>query len=209
VPDTDIVQTLIEAIRNDDDEASERIAQACRGRIELMPALRPLLSDVDANRRWWAVRTLALIGGPDAARLAQERLEDADEATRCAAALTLGELAASPAVPALANRLADISGWVRDSAADALAMIGEPALPALVRALTDARQPVRVRAAAALRKALVQRLTGLTINDYPPAYWPALNALYHALNDPNRMVRQHAYEAIDRLGLFDQVYFAP
>lgn len=209
MPDDDLVQTLIEAVRAGDDEAAERAAQACAGRAPVLPALRPLLADPDKDRRWWAVRTLALIPGGEAAVLLQERLQDPDEATRCAAALALGERRFEPGIAALAGSLADPSGWVRDAAGDALAMIGEPALPTLISALADARQPVRVRAAAALRKATGAALAGLTLNDYPPAYWAALTALYHALNDPNRLVRQHAYEAIDRLGLFDQVYFAP
>ena len=151
----DLVQALLSAIASGDDAATEAAAQALAGKRSLLPALRPLLTDADPDRRWWAVRTLALIGGDDAARLIIERLADDDEPTRCAAALGLGELRYSQATSALVARLADDSGWVRDSAADALAMLGEPAITALVEALADHRDGVRVRAASALRRILL------------------------------------------------------
>ncbi|MGQ9491759.1 MAG: DUF123 domain-containing protein [Anaerolineae bacterium] len=204
----DMVQELLGAIAVGDDEAAERAAQALTARRDLLPALRPLLVEGDADRRWWAVRTLALIGGPEAEAAAAQRLSDPDEATRCAAALALGQLRAVSAIPALAGLLADPSGWVRDSAGDALAMIGEPALPALLAALADPRNGVRVRAAAALRKTVTSRLAGLATGSYPPAFWPAINALFLALNDANRLVRHNAYEALDQLGLLETVWVA-
>ncbi len=205
----DIIQDLLSAIATGDDELTERTIQALAGRRDLIPALRPLLVDGDADRRWWAVRALALLGGPEAEDAAIQRLSDPDEATRCAAALALGQLKAARAIPALAERLADPSGWVRDSAGDALAMIGEQALPALLTALADARDGVRVRAAAALRKITSQQLAGLRSEAYPPAFWPVLSAMFKALNDPNRLVRHNAYEALDQLGLLDEVWIAP
>ena len=201
----DRVQVLLDAVEKGDDEAAERAAQACAGQTALLPALRPLLADTDNDRRWWAVRTLAAIGGPEAARLLLRHLADPDEATRCAAALALGQAGVADAVPALVERLADTSGWVRDSAADALALIGDPALPALVQALGDDRDAVRVRAAGALRKAILPVLRGLKTTQFEAQYWPALGALFQALNDPNRLVRHNAYEALDRLGLLDMV----
>jgi HEAT repeat protein len=211
----DLIEALLEAIAQGDDETAEAAAQACAGRPRLLPALRPLLVDDDPDRRWWAVRTLALIGGPDALKLLVERLADPDEATRCAAALGLGQLRSASAVEPLAAALADPSGWVRDSAADALALIGEPALPALVSLMQGAPDGapshtpdgVRVRAAGALRKIVAPALTGLSVNQYPPQYMPALDVLFQALNDPNRLVRHNAYETLDRLGLLDTLFF--
>ncbi len=205
----DIIEELLAAIASGDDEAAERIVQALAGRRDLIPALRPLLVDGDADRRWWAVRSLALMGGPEAEEAAIQRLSDPDEATRCAAALALGQMRAASGIPALAARLADPSGWVRDSAGDALAMIGEPALPTLLDALVDPRDGVRVRAAAALRKITVQRLAGLQPDRYPAAFWPVIGALFKALNDPNRLVRHNAYEALEQLGLLEDVWIAP
>ena len=142
--DPDLMRRLLDAIAAGDDDLAEAAAQACAGRPELLPALRPLLTAADTDRRWWAVRTLALIGGPEAVGLLLQRLDDPDEATRCAAALALGHLAATDAINPLVGCLADPSGWVRDSAADALTLIGERALRALTTALDDPRPGVRV-----------------------------------------------------------------
>jgi Uri superfamily endonuclease/HEAT repeat protein len=205
---TDAIQALLDAIQAGDDAATERVAQVCAGgagRSGLLPALHALLADADADRRWWAVRTLALIGGDESDALLISHLTDSDNATQCAAALGLGQLRATRAIPGLVARLADDSGWVRDAAGDALAMIGEPALPALTQALTDVRDGVRVRAARALRKISLGALAGRQSADFEPQFWPAIAALFTALNDPNRLVRHNAYEALDRLGLLETI----
>lgn len=206
---SDLVAALIEASDAGDDDAAEEAVQALAGQHDLLPALRPLLADSDTDRRWWAVRALAVLGSPDAATAAAGRLSDPDEATRCAAALALGQLRAATHAPALATALADRSGWVRDSAGDALAMLGETALPTLLAALADPRAGVRVRAAAALRKIAVSGLSSLRVAEFPAPYWPAINALFQALNDPSRLVRHNAYEALEQLGLLESMLIAP
>jgi HEAT repeat protein len=207
VPLDDLTQVVLDAIVAGDDEACEAAVQAFARRPRLLPALRPLLASSDPDERWWAVRGLALIGGEEAAGLLISALGDADEATRCAAALGLGQNGSTASVPALAERLADPSGWVRDSAADALAMIGEPAAPALVAALRDAPDGVRVRAASALRR-IVTRAERSRIRpdmDMQSPLGQAVGALFRALQDPNYLVRQHAYAALDGLGLLDNL----
>jgi HEAT repeat protein len=130
-------------------------------------------------------------------------LGDPDEATRCAAALGLGQLRAAAAVPALTAQLGDANGWVRDIAADALAMIGEPALPALAGMLNDGPDGARVRAAGALRRIVVGALADRQTSEFGRQFWPAIGALFTALNDSNRLVRHNAYEALARLGLLE------
>ena len=208
--ESDLVQALLSAVACGDDAATEATVQALAGWQSLLPALRPLLTDADPDRRWWAVRTLALIGGDNAARLMIERLTDEDESTRCAAALGLGQSGHSQATSALVARLADDSGWVRDCAADALAMLGDPAIPALVGALADQRDGVRVRAASALRRILLAAASGAGATpEIARDRLPAINALFRALNDPNRLVRHHAQQTLDRLGLLETVWVAP
>jgi HEAT repeat protein len=210
MPDTsDLIQALLDAVAAGDDEQAERVVQAFATLPRVLPALRPLLGDPDENRRWWAVRSLALIGGPEAGRLLAEHLSDPDEPTRCAAALGLGQLRAEPGIPLLLASLADKSGWVRDSAADALAMIGAPSLPGLVEAMEDTRDGVRVRATRATGRIAGAALAGKTLNEYGREYIPALTALYAALNDPNRLVRTNAFDTLNGLGLFDETYVAP
>ncbi len=201
----DPVQALLDAIAAGDDVETERAAQACAGQAALLPALRPLLADPDAERRWWTTRTLALVGGPDAAPLLMARLADADEATRCAAAFGLGSLRVEAGVPGLVACFADPSGWVRDCAADALSMIGEPAIAALVAAIADSRSGVRVRAASALRRiALAGPRPGPDLDIHSPR-GQAIGALFRALQDPNYLVHQHAYDALDQMGLLDNL----
>lgn len=210
MPDTrDLIQALLDAVATDDDGLAEQIVHAFAVLPGILPALRPLLSDPDENRRWWAVRGLALIGGGEAERLLVEHLADPDEPTRCAAALGLGELHAEHAIPALLAALTDPSGWVRDSAADALSMVGVPALPDLVSAMADSRDGIRVRASRAIGRIVGPALAGKTLNEYGREYLPALTSLYAALNDTNLLVRTHAYDTLNGLGLFDQVYFVP
>ena len=201
----DLVSALIDAIDAGDDAAAECVAQASAGQPALLPALRPFLVDADPDRRWWAVRALAAIGGAEAGPLLMSRLSDAAVATRCAAALGLGQLRTVAAIPALAVLLDDSRGWVRDTAADALAMIGAPALPALVDRLNDGPDGARVRAAGSLRKIVVGALTDRQTSEFEPQFWPAIGALFAALNDPNRLVRHNAYEALDRLRLLETV----
>ena len=205
----DLIESLLAAVDAGDDEQAERVCRGFAAQKGVLPALRPLLADPSADRRWWAVRSLALIGGTEAARLLIERLGDEDEATRCAAALALGEVRSEEAIPHLLASLADVSGWVRDCAADALAMVGEPALPALVTAMTDPRDPIRVRATRALCRIVGPALKGKTLNEYDAAYYPALTALYVALNDANRLVRAGAFDTLNGLGLFEEVRLAP
>jgi HEAT repeat protein len=206
---SDLIQALLDAVAAGDDEQAERVALAFATQPFVLPALRPLLGDPSPDRRWWAVRSLALIGGPEAERLLIERLSDEDEPTRCAAALALGQLRAEAAIPHLLAALRDASGWMRDSAADALSLIGDQALPALVEAMSDARDPIRVRATRATCRILGPALKGKTLNEYDKRYYPALTALYTALNDPNRLVRTNAYDTLNGLGLFDEVHIAP
>ena len=195
---------LRSALAAGDDDTCENIAQALAAHSEAVSLLLPLLAEDDADARWWAVRALAASGEATAVPLLIPALNDPDEPVRCAAALALGQLLApgrrqgvgsavfwsEEAIPALVARLADESGWVRQSAADGLALIGEAAVEALVQALQDGRDGVRVRAAYALNKIRS-----------PQAATP----LFQALNDTNYLVRTYAYEALEGMGLLDVI----
>ena len=188
------IQRLRQAIAQDDDEAAEAV----------IPTLGPddeadlvtLARDADPDRRWWALRSLAAVGGADAAPILAAALCAADEGERAVAALGLGHLhrraaeAVTVVLPALAERLTDASGLVRQAAADGLALCGEDAVPVLVAALESEHEGVRVRAAAALRKLQSMRAAG---------------ALYQHLNDPNHLVRLYAYETLDAMGLLTNI----
>jgi HEAT repeat protein len=188
---------LLLAIQAGDDEAAEAaVNQLSAMNGAVLPSLAQLRSDGDHDQRWWAVRAVAELAEDDPAQRNQaipvllDALHDPDDSIRCVAALGLGQIQATSAVPALALLLADPSGWVRGAAADALALIGEPAVPALGEALQDPREGVRVRSAYALRR----------IKSAKSARW-----LFPALNDPNHIVHTYAYEALDEMGMLNTV----
>ena len=182
----------------DSDERMEALAQ------ELAPSaertLLPFLAASDIDQRWWTVRALALIGSGQAAPPLAGRLDDDDAGVRAAACLALGSLhrrapdAAAPWLPALALRLTDEEGFVRQAATDALAQCGDAAVPALARVLAESHDGARTRATIALRKIGTLRAAGV---------------LFQLLNDANYLVRAYAYEALDEMGFLEQVYFKP
>lgn len=164
-----------------------------------------------SDLQWWAIRALALCGTATAAPIlasflvAPEFLIASkikhpldDEATlRCAtAALAFGHLhqrepaAVLPHLPKLAAQLAHGDGFVRQAASDALALCGDAAVPALEEVLNGTNDGARSRAAYALRK-----IGSLKVAP----------ALFQHLNDPHYLVRLHAYEGLDEMGLLDNV----
>jgi HEAT repeat protein len=76
---------------------------------------------------------------------------------------------------------------VRETAADALARIGDAAVPALIDTLHDPDHEIRAQAARALAR--MGNKAG-----------PAVPALVAALDDPNRDVRQGAARALGQIG---------
>ncbi|MGH7140348.1 MAG: HEAT repeat domain-containing protein [Pirellulales bacterium] len=76
---------------------------------------------------------------------------------------------------------------VRETAADALARIGDPAVPALIDTLRDPDQSIRAHAALALAR-------------MGPKASPAVPELILALDDPDREVRQAAARALGQIG---------
>jgi HEAT repeat protein len=130
-------QNFISAVDIDNDEQTEQLAT--RLTVTDEPDLLRLLSNADANRRWWAVRALALCGTQTAIPGLQSALTDEDATLRAAAALTLSHLytrtpdAVRPLLDRLAAKLADDEGVVRQAVTDALIMCGDDAVPALTQ----------------------------------------------------------------------------
>jgi hypothetical protein len=71
----------------------------------------------------------------------------------------------------------------------------------------DQRDGVRVRAASALRR-VVSRVGREHLHPGMDMHTPlgsAIGTLFRALQDPNYLVHQHAYSALDELGLLDNL----
>ena len=190
---TSELDAFLSAVSSGNDELAEKAVQSLHHDDSgTLDRLLDLATSGDDDLRWWAVRALTHAAQVDQKQqsvvlpVLTQALSDLDESLRCLAALSLGQLEAASAVPALMVLLADPSGWVRGAAADGLAMIGEPAVPALGNALHDDREGVRVRAAYALHKT----------RSLASARW-----LFPALNDPNPVVHTYVYETLDDLGL--------
>lgn len=174
----------------------DALAEAALARAEAgwLPGLEAALAGDDPERRWWAVRALARVGGEAATGLLLSAAADRDESVRAAAMFALGERAAPRAVVALLFALADPSEYLGRLASDALIHIGRPAVPGLIRALgQDAEARVRIHAARALAR----------IGDTS-----AIPALFKALDDDSAMVQHWAEEGLERMGV-GQIYFRP
>lgn len=195
MPLTTPLDQFLSAIDAGDDDAAEALVS------ELTPADEPALLDLaqsnDADRRWWAVRSLAAVGGPSATPALDAALVSDDPSLRACTALAVGHLharqpqAVTSLLAHLADLLADDDGFVRQAAADGLALCGDDAVPALAEVIFHSEhEGARTRAASALRKI---------------ATMGAATVLYRCLNDRNHLVHTYAFEALDEMGLLENI----
>ena len=129
------VQRLQAAISEQDDELAEKLVQRLASEDEAALLSMAVCDSVDV--RWWAVRSLALVGTEYCVVTVASTMQDPDSALRAAGALAVAHLhgrvpdATRALMPALAELLTDDDGLVRQSAADSLAMCGDDAVNAL------------------------------------------------------------------------------
>ena len=191
----DPLSNLLDAVDAGDDERAERAALKLTAAHQ--PALLALALAAHSDRRWWAVRGLAVCAGAEAVPALLANFGDDDAGVRAAAVMALAVIhqrapgAVEPHLGEAARLLADDDGMVRQAAADTLAQCGDDAVPALAQVLFQSEhQGARTRAAAALRKIATLK---------------AAAVLYPMLNDPNHMVRAFAYEGLDEMGLLENI----
>jgi len=186
------LEEFVDSVEGGDDVRTEEAALAVGGLGDAaLPVLRDWLAGDNADRRWWAVRTLAAVGTAAARELLVAALEDPDPAVRACAAQGLGELRAEEAVAGLVRRMADSSPLVSRVAADGLARIGFPAVPALIAALQVGEVQARAGAARALS---IIRPPEAIADEY-------IRALCAALDDPSAIVTFYAEEALEQIGV--------
>lgn len=189
---------FLEALRENRDEALEAAAAELTAADE--QDLMELAGSDELDQRWWAIRALAHVGGKTATSLLVDMLHDEDAGCRAAAALALGHIyvrdpdTVRAVVPRLAPLLGDDEGFVRQVAADALSMCGDDAVVPLTEVLQREHDGARTRAAIALGKIGTMKAAAI---------------LYQHLNDPNYLVRTYAYEALDEMGLLENMLFKP
>ncbi|MEM7132891.1 MAG: HEAT repeat domain-containing protein [Chloroflexota bacterium] len=210
-----VLEQLISAIKRGEDDKADWLCQMLTSQAE--PRLIALASDrtishqahIDPNEaRWWSIRALALCGGAEAIPLLRSALQDVNDEIRAAAALAIGQIysrldnstSEMSAIVApdmvgswaheIAPLLSDEEGFVRQAAADALVLLGNHSIEVLGSVLGQTHPGPRVRAAYALRKINTMETVPL---------------LFQYLNDANYLVHTYAHEALDELGMFDNV----
>lgn len=195
------LEALLTAIAAEDDAATE--AAVAHLSMADEPALLALLADADADQRWWAVRALGAWGSVAAVAPLLGLLDQEDAALRAVTAMTISTIlqrlpdaaTMQPHLSPLTKLLTDQDGLTRQVAADALAQCGNAAIPALIEVLRfGTNQGARSRAAYALGKIGTME---------------AAPALYRCLNDPNYLVHTYAHEALEKLGLLENVLMMP
>jgi HEAT repeat protein len=204
------VVRFLDAVERGDDEATEALVGTLSPSDEAaLIAVAAHSEEVD--RRWWALRALAAVGGADSARALAAAAQDRDPSVRAVVALGMGHLYARSAdanradtataeavgaeLEALVPLLQDDDGFVRKAAVDGFSLCGEAALPLLQRILLEGtHEGARTRAASALRSMRSMKAAPL---------------LWRILNDRNPLVHTYAHEALDDLGLLDNVLLLP
>lgn len=182
------------AVNAGDDEAAETQCQQLTAADENL--LMELARSTSRDERWWAFRALAECGTSQSVALLGEALSAPEAELRQVVALALGHLyqraptAVAPHLDRLAALLADPDGTVRQAAMMALSHCGDGAVTPLAAVLAAAHEGARTRAAQGLRHI---------------ATMPAAAILYRYLEDPNHLVKTHAYEALNEMGLLENV----
>jgi HEAT repeat protein len=188
------VQNLLSQLICGDDTRAEAAARnlAALGQAGL-PALLALANDADAEKRWWALRTLAEIDARAAAVQLSSALSDPDPTVRQCAALGLNRQPNPAAIPALLTLLGDGDRLTARLAGDALIAAGSPAVPGLVEVLSEGTQSAQIEAARALA----------LIGD--PA---AIGPLFQAWQGDSIIIQHWAEQGLDRMGVGMQ-FFKP
>lgn len=187
------LENLLADLTSEDESRAETAARALIALgDESIPALLDLSRSTDANRRWWAVRTL----GESPHTRTEDLLpflNDTAVEIRQAAALALGVRADESMIPALTRALRDEDSIVCSLVVNAFVKIGVPAVPALIEIANDAPQMARVSALRALAE----------IKDYR-----AIPIMMKVMQEDSALLQHWAREGLERLGL-NMVYIKP
>jgi HEAT repeat protein len=172
------------------EEAALRLAAAGSLSFEI---LKELLSDTDADIRWWATRTLAEIRAPESISLLLQALHDPLPAVQQCAAVALRHQADSKAIPQLIDALSSSDRLLARLAGDALIAVGKDAVPTLIEIAEGKSQPARLEA-----------IRGLSlIGDNR-----AIPVLFTVEDEDSAIIGYYAAQGLERMGV-GMVYFNP
>ncbi len=194
VDELEVVRRLAGDLARLDDQRAEQTAQRLAAFGEkALEGLTPLLASDQADARFWAVRTLALLTGERAALLRLGALRDADREVRLCALRAMCDQPTPQAISELTVQLGGADVMAARLAGNALIRLGRQALEPLVNVLREGNPQARIESARALAE-LRQ----------PEAIAP----LFSALEDSSTIVRHWAEIGLERLGQ-NYVFFAP
>jgi HEAT repeat protein len=189
----DVKTLLAELSADDDGRAEAAVQQLVALEAQAVPIIRELLEAEAPDVRWWAVRALAELPGPETTELLLQALQDPDEGVRSGAALALRHHPDPQAIPALLNMLATKEAFVRRMAADALVATGAEAVPGLLEVMQNGMPQARLEAVRAL--ALIGDTRAI----------PHLMAIF---NEDSALAEYWADLGLERMGV-GTVYFKP
>ena len=190
---TDLRSQILNLTSGDDEVAENCVKQIAALGESAFPALFDLMDSTDPEKRWWALRTLAVIPHPEVPPRLQDALHDSDSAIRQCAALGLSQQTSKESIPDLIALLGDEDQLLARLAGDALIANGSKALPALIETLENGPQPAKIEAARGLA----------IIGDKN-----SIPALFAAWQDGSAMIQHWAEEGLDRMGV-GMKFFSP
>ena len=115
------------------------------------------IADPDFRLRAAAVRSLGVLGFPDAVDLVIHNLDDPVAEVRWTAATVLGRLHDPKAVKPLIRKLSDINSEVRVQAALSLGFLGDPIASDKLKRLAREDQNKKVQTAAAYSLQIIKK----------------------------------------------------
>jgi HEAT repeat protein len=188
------LQNLISKLISGDDQVAEATVEeiAALGDSAL-PALFDLLDTTDSEKRWWALRTLAVIPHPEVPPRLMAALRDPDLAVRQCAALGLSQQPIAEATPDLITLLESGDRLLARLAGDALIAAGSLAVPALIDTLENGTQAAKIEAVRALA----------LIGDKN-----SIGALFKAWQEGTAIIQHWAEVGFERMGVGMQ-FFTP
>jgi hypothetical protein len=187
------LRELLADLTSGDEARAEAAAGGLAGLgAAALPDLTALLASAEADRRWWALRTLAQIPAVDAGVFVRALVDNSAE-VRQAAALALVQNPRESAAPDLVRALQDPDALAATLAAKALVKLGSASVPALIEAATRGPQGRRIHALQALAEIRDPR---------------AIPVMMRVMEEGSAALQYWAEEGLQRLGL-NMVYIKP
>jgi len=183
----------------------ERAEKAVKPLVDLgkdaVPALMNLTQSLDADIRWWALRTLAQSPLCQTEWLVPFLSNDPSPEVRQCAALGLAGKADESATQSLVDALSDTDGMVGSLAMTALVRIGSAAVPSLIEVVKRRPEPGTGNGKQSTRILALRALA--EIKDHR-----AIPIMMKVMGENSSLLQHWAKEGLDRLGL-DMIYIKP